>query len=215
MNIQDNRVKNLRRFIETHGTAAAVARKFDGVDASYLSQILNRHRNFGERSARNIEQLCNLKDGYFDVFNAESIPGSSDEQPRLGLIPLFTFVTAGNLCATGRAFTKDDAQGWMYCHLKHSDQTFALTITGDSMSPNYLDGSTIYVDPKINPEHNDDVVVCSPEGKASFKRLQITQDGNLLVALNPDFPNRILPVPEGTVVCGVVIYSGSAVGRFK
>jgi hypothetical protein len=72
MNMQDNRVRNLKRFIESHGNAAEVARKFDGIDASYLSQLLNRHRNFGERSARNIEELCGLENGYFDVFMVES-----------------------------------------------------------------------------------------------------------------------------------------------
>lgn len=72
MNMQDNRVRNLKRFIEGYGSAAEVARKFDGLDASYLSQLLNRHRNFGERSARNIEGLCGLEDGYFDIFMIES-----------------------------------------------------------------------------------------------------------------------------------------------
>jgi SOS-response transcriptional repressor LexA len=134
---------------------------------------------------------------------------------RLSMIPLISWVQAGMLCQVDHVFDKSTAEEWRYCHVKHSEHTYALTIVGDSMSPEYLDGCDIYVDPQVMPEHNDDVIVCTPDGKATFKRLQITNDGQYLLAINPDFPNRIIEVPEGSIICGVVIYSGKPTKRMK
>lgn len=78
--------------------------------------------------------------------------------------------------------------------------------TGDAEG--YPDGYDIFVDPDVQPEHKSDVVVRTPDGRATFKRLLIEPDGKFLMALNPNWPNRIIPVPDGTVICGVVIYTG-------
>lgn len=122
--------------------------------------------------------------------------------------PLISWVRAGEMCSSDGVYDFDDAKEWRFCPVKHSEKCFVLTIAGTSMEPDYTDGSEIFVDPLVEPLHNDDVVVCDTEGKATFKRLKITQDGKYLEALNPDYPNRIIQVPEGTIICGVVIYSG-------
>lgn len=127
---------------------------------------------------------------------------------RLSMIPLISWVQAGELCQADYVLDKHAVEEWRYCHVKHSEHTYALTIVGESMAPEYLDGCDIYVDPMVKAEHNDDVIVSTPDGKATFKRLQITNDGQYLLAINPDYPNRIIEVPEGSIICGVVIYSG-------
>lgn len=79
------------------------------------------------------------------------------------------------------------------------------------MSPDYRPGELILVEPSIEPMHDDDIVARTPDGQATFKRLQVTEEGTFLLALNPDFPNRIIHVPEGTEICGVV--TGSWMNR--
>lgn len=79
------------------------------------------------------------------------------------------------------------------------------------MSPEYRAGEILLVEPDIQAMHNDDVVVRTPEGQVTFKRLQKTEDGTYLLALNPEFPNRILHMPDDTSICGVV--TGSWVNR--
>lgn len=122
--------------------------------------------------------------------------------------PVISWVQAGELCLSEFVLNFDDAIEWRFCPVKHSEKCFVLAISGTSMEPEYTDGSEIFVDPTIEPLHNDDVVVCDAEGRATFKRLKITHEGKYLEALNPDFPNRIIKVPDGTIICGVVIYSG-------
>ncbi len=67
MEIKEIRVMNLIAFVRQEGGAAKVARKFPEIDASYISQLVNKHRPFGEKSARRIEALCNLPNLYFDT----------------------------------------------------------------------------------------------------------------------------------------------------
>ena len=79
------------------------------------------------------------------------------------------------------------------------------------MSPEYRTGEILLVEPELAAMHNDDVVVRTPDGQVTFKRLQITEDGTYLLALNPEFPNRILHMPADTAICGVV--TGSWIKR--
>lgn len=73
--------------------------------------------------------------------------------------------------------------------------------------PKYQDGMIIEVDPDVVAEHGDDVVARLSNGKATFKQLQITPEGRYLVARNPDWPERIIRVPDDTEICGVVIWA--------
>lgn len=59
------RVQKLRAAIRREGKASEFARKY-GLDATYLSQLMRGHRNFGEKSARNIEDAVGWPAGYLD-----------------------------------------------------------------------------------------------------------------------------------------------------
>jgi phage repressor protein C with HTH and peptisase S24 domain len=125
-----------------------------------------------------------------------------------GRVPLISWVRAGSLCDVSDPLHPGDAEEWLPCPVNHGPRTFALRIVGESMMPEYRESEIIYVDPDIEAKHNDDVVVRTPENKVTFKRLQRTQDGTYLLALNPDLPDRIIKVPDDTIICGVVIFSG-------
>lgn len=122
--------------------------------------------------------------------------------------PIISWVRAGELCDVGHIEDFECAEEWLICGVPHSSRTFGLKVIGDSMSPEYQEGWYIFIDPEVQAQHNDDVIVRDQYGKATFKRLQITPEGSYLLALNPDYPNRILKVPDTSTICGVVIYSG-------
>ncbi len=66
MEIKEIRVTRLKQFIDAEGGAAKVSKKFN-VDASYLSQIINGHASFAEKSARKLEATFNMPANSFDV----------------------------------------------------------------------------------------------------------------------------------------------------
>lgn len=125
-----------------------------------------------------------------------------------GRVPLISWVRAGQFCEVSDPFHPGDAEEWLPCPVSHGPRTFALRIVGESMMPEYRHNEIIYVDPDVSAQHNDDVVVRTPDSKVTFKRLQRTQDGTYLLALNPDIPDRIIRVPDDTLICGVVVFSG-------
>lgn len=75
------RIKKLRSLVDKSGGPAAFARQYSEAGAkagadkeiseTYVSQILNRHRNFRERAARNMEKRAGLPRYYFDTDDDE------------------------------------------------------------------------------------------------------------------------------------------------
>lgn len=141
-------------------------------------------------------------------------PNVKDIKYELNTVPKISWVQAGDVCETEDYYEPGSADEWLICPVKHGKRTFVLEVVGDSMNSGdmdgYIEGLDIFVDPDVEPKHGDDVIVRTPENKATFKRLQITDEGKYLLALNKTWPNRIIEVPEGTVICGVVIYSGKS-----
>lgn len=121
-----------------------------------------------------------------------------------GRVPLISWVTAGEMCEVIDLWEPGVAEEWLDCPFPHSRSAYCLKVVGLSMFPEYRDGETILVDPAIEAEHGDDVIVRTPDQTATFKRLHKSPDGVHLVALNPDMPNRIIEIPKGSVICGVV-----------
>jgi SOS-response transcriptional repressor LexA len=86
-----------------------------------------------------------------------------------------------------------------------------LKVRGESMfnpngRPSFADGDLIFVDPDRRAEHGSLVVVkLESSSEATFKRLVIDEGRMLLQSLNPSWPERIIPINEKAVICGVVI----------
>ncbi|MCG9014564.1 XRE family transcriptional regulator [Laribacter hongkongensis] len=125
-----------------------------------------------------------------------------------GMLPLISWVQAGAFCDVIDCLQPGDAEAWYPCPVTHTPNAYVLRVDGDSMFPEYRDGEMIFVDPRGGYVHGDDVIVRDPDGKATFKRLQITPDGTFLLAINPAWPDRIIRIPDNSQICGKVIFQG-------
>jgi SOS-response transcriptional repressor LexA len=97
----------------------------------------------------------------------------------------------------------------LVCPVPHGDMSFALPVIGEAMSGDdgYREGDVIFVDPGVKPSHGRDVVAVSPKA-AYLRRVTVTPEGTFLKALNPSWPNPILPLTSDIIVMGTVIFSG-------
>lgn len=79
--------------------------------------------------------------------------------------------------------------------------TFALRVQGDSMEPRFTEGMLLIVEPELDAQHGDYVIVKNGGEETTFK--QLIRDGSdwFLKPLNPRYP--IKPLGADTVV-GVV-----------
>lgn len=129
-------------------------------------------------------------------------------------VPLISWVTAGTWEEPVDNYAVGDAEEWLPCPPGCNDaSTFALLVTGESMDDGtpqgYRDGEIIFVDgSQLEPQHNSDVVVRNGGGKVTFKRLINSNGEWLLKPLNKDWPDKIIPLDEGSKIIGRVMFSG-------
>ncbi|WP_354686658.1 S24 family peptidase [Cupriavidus necator] len=124
-----------------------------------------------------------------------------------GMIPLISWVQAGNWSDVVKAFTEEDAEEWLPALRAIGKRAFALRVEGQSMEPMFRHGEIIYVDPEVQAEHGKYVVVqLDDEPQATFKSLVIEGGQKFLRPLNPDWPGpKFLPINGNATIIGVVV----------
>ena len=129
-----------------------------------------------------------------------------------GRLPVVSWVQAGQWSDVSDNFQPGDADEWVDSPFRQGPRSFVLRVVGDSMRDDsgplsFHEGDFIAVDPDREALHRSMVVIrLDDEAQATFKQLLIEPDGTrLLRALNPSWPNRIIPVTERATICGVVI----------
>lgn len=127
-------------------------------------------------------------------------------------VPLISWVTAGQWAEVSDNYPPGHGEDIIPCPAKCGPHSFALRVKGDSMSPDYPDGSVIVVDPGREPRHDSDVVVrLNSDMEATFKRLKIDGSRWYLHPLNERYPVISLEGKDFTI-CGVVVWTGREVG---
>ena len=121
-------------------------------------------------------------------------------------VPLLGFAQAG----AGGFF--DDAgfpagQGWDLVELpaQSTESSYALQVQGDSMLPLYRNGDVLIVEPGAVTRKGDRVVVKTTSGEVMAKVLERqTVKAIALVSLNPDHPDRDIPMRDVEWVARIV-----------
>lgn len=128
-----------------------------------------------------------------------------------GQVPLISWVTAGAFCESPDNFAPGDAEKWLSCPVPHGKYTYCLRVVGKSMDngdDGYRDGEIIFVDPDVEAMPGRDAIIRTPNGESTFKRLKQDVDGLYLQALNPRWEPNYFKLPEGSHICGIVIFAG-------
>lgn len=110
------------------------------------------------------------------------LPNVEEAQSSGGLVPLLSWVQAGQWCASGDALESHAAERWMHCPKPHSNQTFVLRVRGDSMTSthgrSFPEGCYIFVDgAKRSPVNGECVVACLHHSQESTFKIYKDEDG--------------------------------------
>lgn len=141
----------------------------------------------------------------YGIGNVEPAP---DIRP--GGLPLISWVMAGGFSEAIDNLAPGDYERIVTTTHPHGPRAFALRVRGDSMlnpagDESFRDGDIILVDPDREPRHRSLVIAKLPEdNEATFKQLLVDGPRRYLQALNPQWPNRVFPMPEGSAIVGVV-----------
>lgn len=110
-------------------------------------------------------------------------------------IPLISYIQAGQW--TGIDDFRETCGDYEYIltDLDVSDDAFALEIKGDSMTPDFIEGDVVIIDPNEPPHAGEFVAAINGNYEATFKKYRpLGEVDNLgrehfeLIALNPDYP---------------------------
>jgi SOS-response transcriptional repressor LexA len=208
MDIENIRRQNINFWADKLGRGI-LASKLGYSDTIYINQLCAGHGSFGSRTARKIEAALDLKHGWMDQIHESNL---AEVDRKIGSVPLISFVSAGLFCESPDNFSPGDAEEWLPCPSNHSPKTYALRVTGDSMTSNvpgersYPHGTIIFVDPEKVCVVGSRVIARLPNtAEATFKVYSEDMGIPYLIPINPRYPS--IPMPEGTAICGVVIGS--------
>ncbi len=74
---------------------------------------------------------------------------------------------------------------------------YALRVRGDSMHPRYRAGEFVVIEPSIEAQDSDDVIVICSNGKKMLKQLNWRRDGEIqLLSLNSGYGPLTIPLSE-------------------
>ena len=180
-----------------------LAAKATGVSVGWLlTGEEDSLRDKMRRSQYELDDILQQQKEVTDSFNNARIY----DQDTFGTkVPLISWVQAG----TWTEMANDmEIEEYYPCPDKHSSDTFALSVRGESMHPDFVEGEIIYVDPDVEAASGSFVVVQqNGDLDATFKQLMFDGDRRYLKALNPGWPNPIVEMLPDATICGVIIGS--------
>ena len=198
MEIHAIRLQALRGEIAKFPTLVAFARHY-GLDTTYISQLLHGHRNMGEKAARKLEAQLGWPPLTMDQGGTAAPTrfeaNVSAATRGLRQVPRISFVQAGPWREAVDPYAPGAAEDYLLTDLELGPHAFALTIHGDSMTPEFREGDTIIIDPSVKPAPGDFVVAKNDQEEATFKKYRprgVNERGELvieLVPLNDDYPS--------------------------
>lgn len=195
-----------------------------GEEAGVSPQAVGQWPRTGKVSTTNLAVLARLSGKPLGWFyeTASSTPIGNDRVPAnessessnvapapslQGMCPEISWVQAGQWAEVCHVDLDPESVNWYPRPPGSSAETFVLRVVGESMIPEYMPGTLIYVDPEKNAETGKDVIaVLTDTGEATFKRfIEEPGAGKMLKALNPAWTNPYLPINGNCRVIGVVV----------
>lgn len=122
---------------------------------------------------------------------------------KLRSIPVISWVMAGKWQDVCDVFQPNDADEFVKSDVK-GQHVFALRVKGDSMEPEFLEGDIIIINPHLNVNFGDYVIVKNRNGDATFKQLKKYGNTFVLHPLNPKYPDMEVKKCEFQIIGKVV-----------
>jgi len=215
MDSKSIRYRNTRILVDQVGGVSNFADKI-GKGQSQTSQFAgtNPIKGIGNKVAREIEEAFNKTHGWLDIPHEES-PSPNDTNvsepiPLAGkLIPVISWVQAGAWTTVETVPMGTQFEEWLPPNPKCGKYGYGLEVSGESMMPDFRPGDKIYVNPYFQTadlKTGDLVIVsCYGENEATFKKLIVESGSMYLQPLNPNWPEKTIPLEDGCKLVGKVV----------
>lgn len=116
-------------------------------------------------------------------------------------IPVISWVQAGGFSEVVDDMPPGVSDTWEEVTVPVRRHTFGLYVKGDSMAPDFPDGTLLVIEPDMEAQPGD-YVIAKNGGEATFKLFVKDGPDYYLKPLNPHYPMK--PFPADGVIVGVV-----------
>jgi SOS-response transcriptional repressor LexA len=153
-------------------------------------------------------KMMNMTQGQVKLPGLENVVSADSAKSRR--VPLIDYVQAGCMTEVVDPYTLGDGMKDIYTNGSWSDNSFALTVRGNSMEPVFVEDDIIIVDPTLQPRPGDFVVAKNGKDEATFKKYRLKETGLdgqpifELVPLNEDYPKLRSDI-EKLAIIGVMV----------
>lgn len=198
--------------------AEAERRGWNKTDAAarfgVTSQVLTNWIARGMPPAKHRDVATALGWSVDKLLTGKEAAGNTSAGPDIrGKVPLISWVQAGEWNTLIDNFSPGEADEWVETTVPIHQHTFALRVSGDSMTdprgvePTFPHGTKIIIEPDLidSPDNlvNRLVIIrANGDREATFKQLVRDAGVFYLKPINPQYP--MMPMPEDAVICGVV-----------
>lgn len=186
---------------------AALARKTEkAFDLEHgWMDMYQSHDSFKRAVAINMHRAEDLNSQYFD--------NNVDLSQKIELlgrrVPVISWVQAGSMTNVETVIRDTEIDEWLPPNEDCGKNGYGLRVVGNSMSPSFIPGDRIYINPDIQTfalQTGDLVIVsCFGETEATFKKLIIEGNNKYLQPLNPNWPEQIIKLTEDCRLVGKVV----------
>ena len=183
-----------------------------GISKARISQMAGAAQPFGEDAARRLANELGLVAEWFNL----NLPTPKEHRGGASVHDVITSDVGGpielkgmrRLPVVGEVKGGDDGyldeyqypvgHGDGYIEFPTTDpNAYALRVRGDSMHPRYRAGEFVVIEPNIEPQEGDDVIVICHNGKKMLKQLNWRRDGEIqFLSVNNGYGPLTIPARE-------------------
>lgn len=208
--------QRLKRLRTSKGMTQAQLATAAGLSSqSSIGNIESDNRGYGA-SILKIAEILGVQPDYLQtgIEKEQFVSGNISPGPNLkgkGRYPVITWVQAGQWTGSCEPLEAWQAEEWRPSHVDLGEHGYILRVRGASMTCpsgpySFPEGMLLYVNPHMEATPGQFVIARRDrEHEATFKRLAIIDGERYLEALNPDWPNRYLPMTSTDTIVGVVV----------
>ena len=185
----------------SEGLSLREASRLSGVSHTHIRDIENGGSVPSFEMVMTFLRTYSIEIGEFLRETGHLSPDMEAEQTdKIKRVPILSWTQAGHWrdCSASEEYD---------CDMIETDSrgTFALSVRGDSMEPEFHEDDVIIINPYLKPEHNDYIVVCNPDWEATFKQLKKYGKTRVLHPLNPKYEDIELKKSLEYRIIGVVV----------
>lgn len=213
--------KLLTKYREVRGFTKTELAKRLGISLQYLGGIENGSEiaptqemcqriadALSLNSKEREELILSAVEERIDKKDLEVIKNSSDvSSTKNGIqkVPIISWVSANRFKDASDPFPVGHADEYVHSTVR-GQNLFALRVSNDCMSPEFMEGDTIVVNPSSNINNNDFIIVRdNKQNEATFKQYKKYGDKIILHPLNPKYQDIELDHDERYIIVGKVV----------